>query len=129
MFIVLNSVVFVLIAGDFNARIGKKPDYIVCDSNIGDIDSNLYNPDHPLVRASLDSACNARGNKLLELCKAMSLRVVNGRLGSDFGTGGYTYFSKQSCTTIDYLLAKECELHMLLDFSVQDFNAYSDHAL
>ena len=118
----------VLIAGDFNARIGKKPDYIVCDSNVSDLDFNLYNPDHPLTRASLDHVCNARGNRLLELCKASSYRVVNGRLGSDCGTGGFTYYSTQACTTIDYLLSKECDFYMVNDFSIKEFNMYSDHA-
>ena len=77
----------VFVARDFDARVGRKPDYIMCDTNVSDLDFYLYNPDQALERASLDQVCNARGNRLIDLCKATSMRIVNGRLGSDYGTG------------------------------------------
>ena len=74
----------VLLCGDWNARVGNgtRPDYIVCDRYVGSIDNDDYLPDVPLPRRSLDNICNSHGIKLLDLCKATSLRIANGRLGT-----------------------------------------------
>ncbi|XP_060568367.1 P-selectin-like [Ruditapes philippinarum] len=48
--------------------------------NMDDID---YVPDIPLRRASMDKSCNSFGVKVLDLCKANNLRIVNGRLFND----------------------------------------------
>ena len=105
----------VLLAGDWNARVGKKIDYIDCDANVSDIDDYDYRPDNPLGRASQDSVCNPlgrasqdsvcipRGTKMLDLCKSLSLRIANGRLGHDFNKGELPYFSQHSQSIIDYL--------------------------
>lgn len=118
----------VMLAGDWNARVGNKCDYVVCDTVVPDIDDNEYHSDLPLARASQDIECNSRGRKMLDLCKANSLRIANGRLGVDSNKGEYTYFSRQSHTTIDYLLLKELDFSLIHEFYIGSFNTFSDHA-
>ena len=69
-----------VVCGDFNCRVGLKPDYTVCDRNTVNIDNTDYIPDTPLPRVSEDKASNGQGTKLLDLCKATKLRIINGRV-------------------------------------------------
>ena len=119
----------VLLAGDWNARVGKKTDYIDCDANVSNIDDYEYLTDNPLGRASQDSVCNPRGIKMLDLCKSLSLRIANGRLGHDFNKGELTYFSQHSQSIIDYLALKEFEFSLIRDYCIGDFNSHSDLAV
>ena len=54
--------------------------------------------------------------------------IANGRLGNDCEIGAFSYFSKQSCTTIDYLLLKADDFSMINQFSLGNFTTFSDHA-
>ena len=116
----------IFIVGDWNARIGNQNDFIVFDDINITCDSDGYEPDVPLCRASFDKRCNAWGYNLLDLCKATGFRVVNGRLNND--RGNYTYISSHGASTIDYLLTKECYFSDIHCFQVHDFNEWSDHS-
>ena len=84
-------------------------------------------PDVPLARASCDKTCNTFGLKLLDLCKSTCFRIVNGRLGHEFGNGAFTFASRQGPSVIDYVLARECDFTNINMFSVHDFSEFSDH--
>ena len=73
----------VYLCGDFNSRFGQKRDFVVFDCIDFNADSDNYNPDLHLDRTSKDNKCNDFGIKLLDLCKAHGLRLVNGRLSDD----------------------------------------------
>ena len=85
----------VFVAGDFNARVGLKHDFIVCDAFNEFTDDTEYSPDVFSYRASHDNMCNNFGTHLLDLCKATCVRIINGRIGSDAGKGAFTYVSAQ----------------------------------
>ena len=74
----------ILICGDLNSRFGNEKDYVVFDN-----DANIeilpidYNIDVHIPRFSQDSIVNTNGRKLLDFCKLNSLRIANGRMGSD----------------------------------------------
>ena len=118
------------VVGDYNARVGNgaKKDYIVCDRFVEDIDDDAYEPDIPLARRSLDNGFNAQGVKLLDLCKATSVCIANGRLGDDHMVGSYTYSCRNGSSVIDYLLLQETDFHKVENFRVADFNEFSDHS-
>lgn len=118
----------ILIAGDFNCRAGDRPDYILHDNIIRDLDPDDYLNDEGSGRASQDKICNGRGIRLLDFCKATNMRIMNGRLGIDNSNGAYTYFCRNTCSTIDYLLARDIDYKLLRNFSVGHFNQFSDHA-
>ena len=93
------------------------------------VDEDDYSPDEPLPRRSLDNAFNSHGLKLLDLCKATSLRIANGRLGRDCDIGTYTYASQLGNSEIDYVILNQQDFGCISDFHVKSFNEWSDHAL
>ena len=117
----------VFIVGDWNARVGSRADYIICDRNVSDLDYCDYIPDSYLKRCSMDRVCNTQGNKLLDLCRSTLYRIVNGRLGSDHSVGDYTFASQQGESVIDYLIAKEQDFSKIQTFEIGEFNEWSDH--
>ena len=123
-----NQLGSVFLAGDFNARVGQRLDYIDFDRNVDGLNFSDVSIDKPTSRASMDNICNTRGNLLLDLCKSTSLSIGNGRLGSDKSTGTYTYFTKHACSTIDYLLLSKDDFQLINEFSVGRFDMYIDHA-
>jgi exonuclease III len=120
----------VLLCGDLNARVGNgdRRDYIVCDRVVDFTDDVDYVPDCQLDRTSMDTGFNSHGVKLLDLCKATSLRFANGRLFDDHLVGAFTYCGARGSSVIDYLLLGENDFHCITSFRVHDFSEWSDHA-
>ena len=96
-----------VITGDFNARTGTLPDYIVNDTvdyfplpddyqvdDIGETKRSSKDNKHP----------NAQGNALLQFCKMHGHRIVNGRTGSDKGVGEFTCINIQGKSVVDYVI-------------------------
>ena len=73
-------------------RTGTEPDYVIFD-NVTNVPilPDEYEADTELQRFSQDHIANSNGRKLLEFCKAHSLRLCNGRYGDDTGVGKFTY--------------------------------------
>ena len=67
-----------------------------------------YTPDNTSSRASIDVRHNNHGIKLLDLCIATGLRIVNGRLGN---SNNYTFLSHNGCSVIDYLHTCNCNVN------------------
>ena len=53
------------------------------------------------------------------------MRIVNGRVGNSCKL---TFYSTNDTSVIDYLLANEYSFTSISDFTVHDFNVFSDHA-
>ena len=47
---------------------------------------------------------NAQGISLLDLCKASSMSLMNGRFGKDAGIREYTCITNNGCSVVDYIL-------------------------
>ena len=84
-------------------------------------------PDKYLSRASRDNKCNSVGLRLIELCKSLCMRVVNGRLYHNFDVGAYTFVNNNGASVVDYLLTNECNCSCISDFSIHSLNKWSDH--
>ena len=81
-----------LVCGDLNGRTGTEPDCVIFDNAVNvPILPDDYEADTVLQRFSQDHIVNSNGRKLLEFCKAHSLRICNGRYGDDKGVGEFTY--------------------------------------
>ena len=64
---------------------------------------------------------------MLDLCKASSMNLMNGRFGKDTGIGEYTCITNNGCSVADYIL---CSSHCVdLLFCVCDPTVHSDHSL
>ena len=88
----------IVVAGDLNSRTGNRPDYIENDFSLFNNDNDL---DTPLPRYSEDKTTNRFGHYLLDLCKAVQLRIVNGRLFDDSCIGAYTCMTPTGSSSID----------------------------
>ena len=71
----------VIILGDLNARTGKLEDTISPDKSDFKFDISIPTP--PSNRNSRDNVTDQRGLDLLELCKSVDLRIINGRTTGD----------------------------------------------
>ena len=120
----------IMIAGDLNARTNLDPDYVLDEgdtfSPISQIDH--YIVDEPLSRTNMDSSpVDTHGEKLLDLCKSQSLRILNGRF---LDKGSYTRFPTRigdSPSLIDYFLIESSLLGKVRSFNVKPLTHLSDH--
>ena len=107
-----------MITGDFNARTGTLLDYINDDSTsyIPLYSFDKFYPRHSQIKTY--------GKKLIGLCIASKLRIVNGRLDS---TGGFTCFTPRGNSVVDYLIVSESLFTIISHFEVGNPSMHSDH--
>jgi hypothetical protein len=122
----------ILLLGDFNSRTGILNDFITIEDSTADavgidlqendifnVKSELENLNISVKRYNSDKKTNNNGVKLIELCKDMNIKIVNGRFGADEGKGDFTC---KDASTIDYAIASPCILKQITDFSVDIFD-------
>ena len=132
---------YVLLLGDFNARIQTKEDFLDVDDFFAEhfnfdeslrqfynISSLLENFNMTKFRASKDKTANNEGNILLETCKSNNLFILNGRCGKDKNVGAFTF---KQCSVIDYIIVSSQALKFVCNFEIQELDSlYTDgHAL
>ena len=122
-----------IILGDLNGRTKLEDDYVHdhFDKHSPIIEA-VYEKDTSLLRKRSNRDTNQvdeQGRKIIDLCKASSLRVVNGRTPGDLN-GDFTRYPRRNNdkpSTIDYAL---CSTNLIKDihkFSVLPFTELSDH--
>ena len=108
-----------------------RPDYIVGDdhSNIPVMSSD-FAPDTigAFPRGNMDTVTNTYGDRLLEVCRSVPLRVCNGRILGDL-LGAYTcYTYGEGKSVVDYCLVSPRIYHKVSYFVVNQFKTHaSDH--
>ena len=112
--------------GDLNSRVGKKCDFIDHDSTLPDMDDDMFSPDAPLRRLSIDCVSNRFGDYLLDLCKATEMRIVNGRIFEH--TDKMTCFTHNGESVVDYLITCENNFSSLSSMTVHEYNEFLNHA-
>jgi hypothetical protein len=111
----------ILLCGDFNARIGTNPDYILNDDNKFIPIFNSYPVDKDILeRHNKDTQLYARGKELLDVCIVHQLRVLNGRTLGDL-SGNFTCFTPNGASAVDYAIVSESALNKILYFKIADF--------
>ena len=116
----------VYLIGDLNSRIGKKQDYVINNSSRVDIENNVTCIDQPQRRLSADIISNRFGDCLLDLCKAVNICIVNGRLFEN--TNRMTFFTAYSESLVVYVVTSHQNFHSFSDLKVHDSNEFSNHA-
>ena len=120
-----------LICGDFNSRSSDNPDFVIDDdpTHISVLPDD-YTPDNFMQRFSEDQGhTNNNGLYLLDFCKQTGMRIMNGRVGEDYGIGKYTFVGHRGCSVVDYVLAKPELFDFITHFKVHEPNILSDHCL
>ena len=79
----------VFVAGDFNARIGNRLDFI-------------EHMDLLKKRHVLDKTINSYCDSFLEFIKDIKMCIVNGRVTPEFDN--YTCFNRNGCSIVDYII-------------------------
>ena len=122
-----------MIMADFNAYVPNDSlDYIVNDDldNHVPLPNGIYCPDIPLTRNTMEHReLNQNGKSLIEMCKSISLRIVNGRVAGD-KCGKFTRFpmyesANDQPSVLDYALSDTVLLPKIKFLSV--FTRFSDH--
>jgi hypothetical protein len=121
-----------LLFGDFNSRTANHTDCLLLDDAISEaldfseeIRRDLFNEEEMYsnginpVRHSLDSSSDKYGDRLLELCKALGLYILNGRVGSDKGIGQTTC---KDSSLVDYVIGSAELVQHVNSFKVLPFD-------
>ena len=136
--------------GDDNARTHNKPDYIISEDNTDiPVPCELYESDTvaTVPRCNLDTVTNKYGDNLLQLCKAVPLRICNGRKLGDI-LGSFTCITANGMSCVDYCLASpklynsvktltvgdsvltlsdHCPVHATLQVNVNSLTNFADY--
>lgn len=86
---------------DFNSRIGARSDFIPCDRNVQFCDDGICLPDIPVPCDSVENVCIAYGQKFVDICKSVALRIANGMLQNSDSVS-YTFASHVGSSVIDH---------------------------
>ena len=96
----------VLLVGDFNCRTGTLCDYLKDDDhNYLNLPLALCPTSNEVIhnRANIDIKVNWFGKKLIDLCKATDIKILNVRTLGDV-TDQCTYFGFHGSSTVDYAI-------------------------
>lgn len=130
----------ILLIGDFNSRTGLLDDFVTYDDTVASIcgidteDAMLHDCKQQMAdmgvamqRHNEDAKVNNNGLKLIEFCKSLNFKIVNGRFGTDNGKGKITCQTAQGHSTVDYVVASSSLLPFITDFCVDQYdNCLSD---
>ena len=118
--------------GDLNTRCGQKNDYFQEHEDMfkhADFyNSDFYDMTDFPKRFSMDKTVNQSGNRLIDLCAACDLRIVNGRIGDDAGVGACMFLSHSGTSLIDYAICSVDMFCLIKNFVVHDFQSVTSHA-
>ena len=115
-----------------NARCGNLLDYSEYDlyeiDIVEDVCTSIVEP-NVKQRNSEDTKINHYGRRLIDLCTANDLLIVNGRSVSD-PTGSCTCYMYNGSSVVDYVHVL-CSKQLIdcIDLKVDDINPLSDHCI
>ena len=117
----------VILMGDFNSRTGKYSDTVSQEGN--DIIDNDQSKSafEPVQRNSFDNVLNSHGKQLLDICKNLDLRIVNGRVNGD-NLGRPTFHGRNGASVIDYIICDQSTFLNITGFVVKQPSYLSDHS-
>ena len=123
----------ILVLGDFNARTNNITDFNVHVENWGSenpfdesLESDIFPELFCLDRKSEDKGTvNKYGRKLIEVCKSLNMRIVNGRMNDKQGI--YTRVGTTGCSVVDYAIVDSNVAHYIASFQVDKSVPESDH--
>ena len=120
-----------VICKDMNAGTRESPNYLI-DNYLHYVplpEDYVFHEDF-LPRYLLDkNSSNSNGQMSLDFWKQTSLRIVNGRFGSDKMVGNFTGTTSRGKSLVDYVLVSKSMLSKIESFDVGGPNILSDHHL
>ena len=104
--------------GDFNSRTGKYSDTVSQEGNSIITNDQSESAFQPAQRNSFHNVLIGNGKKLLEICKNLDLRIVNGSVNGDT-LGRPTFHGKNGTSVIDYIICDQCTFLNVANFVVK----------
>ena len=96
----------VILALVLNARTGIENDFITSNSCNFIPGNNVSMPKKVPIRTNFDQYLNEHGKILLEMCKSLDIRILNGKCKGD-SLGKITFNGIQGISTVDYVKVSE----------------------
>ena len=125
-----NSLGSCFLCGDFNGRTATENDYCLNDNFFSVSSSDGYVLDRAIQRNNVDPHLpDSHGKKLLSLCKATGMRILNGRTFGDYFGQCTCYSHNGSPSVIDYMLADNELLNKIECFHVNNPSDMSIHTV
>jgi exonuclease III len=119
----------VIICGDFNARLGHEPDFIINDINGADSHVPIpddYIKDTLVRRNSRDSKTNSYKRPFLDIILNNKMHILNGRTLGDL-RGEYTCIQPLGSSVVDYFIVSPAVASHVCHMVVLPFTIFSDH--
>lgn len=125
-----NNICFI---GDFNSRtrtleesveieeVINRTNHLPCTNTV--VDQTYRDETGFVKRVNKDANTNNYGHKLVELCQAADMRLINGRIGKGKDVGALTCH-KGSGSTIDYLIVSASFVPLVYNFRVDTQDKY-----
>ena len=118
----------IMVTGDLNASVGSKPETLSFeDFNLHSDDISGINEVWAPRRYSTDTKTNVWGKKLIDVCTAHNICLLNGRKLGDY-EGRCTYYGRNASVIDVTVVDKEIFSHTLA-FNVHKLTEFSDHCL
>ena len=121
-----------VIMGDLNGKTKTAPDYVLDaadkHSPINDIEEYII--DTPLPRNNMDTkSVDKQGKRVLELCQAHGLRILNGRTAGDrWGLPTrHPLCTRETPSALDYAICSSYHIKKISSFHVNPITELSDH--
>ena len=113
--------------GDFNSRTGKYSDIVSQEGNNVITNDQSELAFQSTQRNSFDNVLNSHGKTLLEICKNLDLRIINGRVHGDT-LGRPTFRGENGTSVINYLICDQSTFLNVTSFVVKQLCYLSDHS-
>ena len=124
----------IIICGDFNARTACLPDFLLeIEGSDGNVIPQSVMAEKQFTgvmtdpRISQDTVANEYGKELLDFCKSLNCRLLNGRAYGDAHTGRFTRVENNHGSVIDYVICDANSFSHVTYFHVMDKMPESDH--
>lgn len=115
----------VVALGDFNARTANEQDFHYNVQNLSPNDDTIATLPK---RKSRDTGHNTFGEKLLKICNATGMIILNGRTRGD-QLGNFTSFQSSGCSVVDYIICSDDIISKVDHMLVSAPTKFSDHAM
>ena len=112
----------IILIGDFNSRTGVRSDFEQFSEYETIFKEKLDKLGICIERHNMDKKVDTYGRNLINMCMFSSLKIVNGRFGSDRGVGNLTCHKPRGKSTVDYCLVSDGLLDCISNFYVDTFD-------
>ena len=137
----------IIVVGDMNARVSNKKECFLelampnngkesenCTGWMETVsermitEEDLIMNDMSITRENMDKTLNDYCYRMMNMCNAADLCMLNGRAFKDKGIGNFTFCNEKGMSTIDFVLVSKYALYKICHFEVSPFIIFSDHS-